>query len=196
MLVVKHHEILVAGFGGQGILFLGRALAVAGMIEGYEVSWYPSYGPEMRGGTANCTVIISEEEIGATISDHPDVCVVMNEPSLHRFAPVVRPGGLLVVNTSLVRAACQRKDIEVLSVPANDLAKLHLDGAEVTNTIILGALLARCPIVREESAQRALAECLRGKRESLYTLNLRALEVGREFVARGGESRAGKRSNE
>uniref|UniRef100_A0A7V4DGA7 2-oxoacid:ferredoxin oxidoreductase subunit gamma n=1 Tax=Candidatus Caldatribacterium californiense TaxID=1454726 RepID=A0A7V4DGA7_9BACT len=182
---MKHHEILIAGFGGQGILFLGRVLAVAGMLEGHEVSWYPSYGPEMRGGTANCTVIISDEEIGATISDRPGVCIVMNEPSFFRFAPTVQPGGLLLVNTSLVRAKCEREDLEVLSVPANDLAKLYLDGAEVTNTIILGALLAWRPIVQRESAERALAECLRGKREKLYTLNLKALEVGWEFVEKG-----------
>lgn len=183
---MKHHEILIAGFGGQGILFLGRTLALAGMFEGYEVSWYPSYGPEMRGGTANCTVIVSEEEIGATVSDHPDICIVMNEPSFHRFVPLVRSKGLLVVNTSLVRARCPREDLEVLSVPANDLAKVHLDEAEVTNTIILGALLARCPVVCRRSAEWALAEALRGKRESLYTLNLKALEVGWEFVAKEG----------
>jgi 2-oxoglutarate ferredoxin oxidoreductase subunit gamma len=182
---VKHHEILIAGFGGQGVLFLGRVLAVAGMFEGYEVSWYPSYGPEMRGGTANCTVIISDEEIGATISDRPGICIVMNEPSFFRFTPTVQSGGLLLVNTSLVRAKCEREDLEVLPVPANDLAKLYLDGAEVTNTIILGALLARCPVVQRESAERALVECLRGKREKLYTLNLKALEVGWEFVAKG-----------
>lgn len=179
---MKHYEILIAGFGGQGILFLGRALAIAGMLEGYEVSWYPSYGPEMRGGTANCTVIISEEEIGATISDHPDICIAMNEPSFHRFTPSVRPGGLLVVNASLVKACCPREDLEVLSVPANDLARVHLDGAEVTNTIVLGALLAKCPVVQRESAEQALAEVLRGKRESLYTLNLKAFEIGWEFV--------------
>lgn len=183
---MKHHEILIAGFGGQGILFLGRTLALAGMLEGYEVSWYPSYGPEMRGGTANCTVIISEEEIGATISDHPDICIVMNEPSLHRFAPCVRPKGLLVVNTSLVRTRCFREDLEVLSVPANDLAKVYLNGAEVTNTIVLGALLAHYPIVRRESAERALAEALRGKREDLCVLNLKALEIGWQFITKGG----------
>lgn len=183
---MKHHEILIAGFGGQGILFLGRTLALAGMFEGYEVSWYPSYGPEMRGGTANCTVIISEEEIGATISDHPDICIVMNEPSFHRFAPSVRSGGLLVVNTSLVRNFWLREDLEVFAVPANDLAKVHLDGAEVTNTIVLGALLARCPVVRRESAEWALAEALRGKKESLYELNLKAFAVGWEFATKGG----------
>ncbi len=183
---MKHHEVLIAGFGGQGILFLGRTLALAGMLEGYEVSWYPSYGPEMRGGTANCTVIISEEEIGATISDHPDICIVMNEPSFHRFVLRVRRGGLLVVNTSLVRARCPREDLEVLPIPANDLAKAHLDGAEVTNTIILGALLAKSPIVCRESVEHALAETLRGKREDLYVLNLKALEVGWAFVAKGG----------
>lgn len=193
---MKHHEILVAGFGGQGILFLGRVLAIAGMFEGYEVSWYPSYGPEMRGGTANCTVIVSEEEIGATISDYPDICIVMNEPSFHRFTPVVRSGGLLVVNASLVRPQCGRKDVEVLSVPANDLARIHLEGAEVVNTIVLGALLARKPIVREENVQKALSECLRGKKAHILTLNFRALEVGREFIEKGAESYACERPNE
>ncbi|MGQ9622624.1 MAG: 2-oxoacid:acceptor oxidoreductase family protein [Candidatus Caldatribacteriaceae bacterium] len=193
---MKHHEILIAGFGGQGVLFLGRALAIAGMFEGYEVSWYPSYGPEMRGGTANCTVIISEEEIGATISDHPDICIVMNEPSFHRFTPVARPGGLLVVNASLVHSSCERKDVEILPVPANDLARVYLEGAEVANTIILGALLTWKPIIREENVQKALSECLRGKKEHILTLNFRALEVGREFIEKGAESYACERPNE
>jgi len=155
-----HHEILIGGFGGQGILFLGRVLATAGMIEGYEVSWFPSYGPEMRGGTASCTVIISEEEIGATVTDHPDICIVMNEPSFNRFSPLVKEGGLLVVNSSLIRENCSRQDIDILEVPANELAGKEVGVAETTNMVILGALIARKPVVSFSAAEKALEKIL------------------------------------
>jgi 2-oxoglutarate ferredoxin oxidoreductase subunit gamma len=191
-----HHEILIGGFGGQGILFLGRVLATAGMIEGYEVSWFPSYGPEMRGGTASCTVIISEEEIGATVTDHPDICIVMNEPSFNRFSPLVKEGGLLVVNSSLIRENCSRQDIDILEVPANELARKEVGVAETTNMVILGALIARKPVVSFSAAEKALEKILTGKKANLLSVNFKALEVGKSFEKKGGVVSVSKRSDE
>jgi 2-oxoglutarate ferredoxin oxidoreductase subunit gamma len=188
---MKHHEILIGGFGGQGILFLGRVLATAGMIDGHEVSWFPSYGPEMRGGTASCTVIISEEQIGATITDYPHICIVMNKPSFLRFAPTVRKGGLLVVNSSLVSGCSAPPGIEVLEVPGNELAGKEVNAPETTNMVILGALLAYTPIVRMESVGEALKSMLQGKKEILLQRNQRALEIGAHFVQKGGKVYAG-----
>lgn len=184
---MKHYEILIGGFGGQGILFLGRVLATAGMIEGYKVSWFPSYGPEMRGGTANCTVIISEEEIGATIADHPHICIVMNVPSFLRFASIVRKEGLLVVNSSLVSGYPPPQELEILEVPANELAGKEVGFPEATNMVILGALLARQPVVSEKSVENALKSILKGKKDSLFQWNIKALKVGRRFVQKGGK---------
>jgi len=176
-----HHEILIGGFGGQGILFLGRVLATAGMLEGHEVSWFPSYGPEMRGGTASCTVIISAEEIGATVTDHPDICIVMNEPSFRRFSPLVKEGGLLVINSSLIRENCSRQDIEILKIPANELAGKETGVAETTNMVILGALIARKPILSFSAVKSALEEILTGKKKNLLSVNFKALQVGKNF---------------
>lgn len=187
---MEHHEILIGGFGGQGILFLGRVLATAGMVEGYEVSWFPSYGPEMRGGTANCTVIISEEKIGATITDHPHVLVAMNTPSFLRFAPLVRQGGLVVVNSSLVSKWSALPGVEILQVPANELAGKEVNVPETTNIVMLGALLAFRPVVRFESVEEALKLILRGKKEVFLQLNLKALQVGKHFVEQGGKVNA------
>src|SRR5512146_1826228 len=116
------HEIIVAGFGGQGVLFVGLVLTHAGMNAGRNVAWFPSYGPEMRGGTANCTVIISEDEVGSPIVSRPSAAIVMNEPSLAKYAPRVKPGGTLVVNSSLVKSRSERTDIRIIEVPANAIA--------------------------------------------------------------------------
>ncbi|MGC8777514.1 MAG: 2-oxoacid:acceptor oxidoreductase family protein [Candidatus Caldatribacteriaceae bacterium] len=188
---MQHHEILIGGFGGQGILFLGRVLATAGMVEGYRVSWFPSYGPEMRGGTASCTVIISDEEIGATITDHPHICIVMNTPSFLRFTPSVRQGGLLVVNSSLVSVNPVPQGIEVLEVPGNELAGKEVNVPETTNMVILGALLSWKPIVKMESAEEALQLILKGRKEALLQANRKALAVGMHFVKKGGKVHAG-----
>ncbi|MCX7667556.1 MAG: 2-oxoacid:acceptor oxidoreductase family protein [Atribacterota bacterium] len=184
---MEHHEILIGGFGGQGILFLGRVLATAGMVEGHEVSWFPSYGPEMRGGTANCTVIISDEKIGATITDHPQVLVAMNTPSFFRFAPLVQQNGLIVINSSLVSECSVSSGVEILEVPANELAGKEVNAPETTNIVMLGALLAFRPVVRFESVEEALKVILKGKKEVFLQLNLKALQVGRHFVEKGGK---------
>ncbi|MEN3185572.1 MAG: 2-oxoacid:acceptor oxidoreductase family protein [Atribacterota bacterium] len=184
---MEHHEILIGGFGGQGILFLGRVLATAGMVEGYEVSWFPSYGPEMRGGTANCTVIISKEKIGATVTDHPHVLVAMNAPSFFRFAPLVRQGGLIVVNSSLISGCSTPEGVETLKIPANELAGKKVNAPETTNIVMLGALLAQKTVVRFESVEESLKLILKGKKEVFLQLNLEALRVGKHFVEQGGK---------
>ena len=179
-----HIETVIAGFGGQGILFLGRVLATAGMIKGYHVSWFPSYGPEMRGGTANCIVILSDLEIGSTISDHPDICVVMNEPSLRRYAPSVRPGGLLVVNSSLITQKFCQAGIEVLEIPANEIAGNEVGDPRTLNMVILGALMGHRFLVGIDSIRQALEEILQGKKKELVDLNIKAFDAGRHYLSR------------
>jgi 2-oxoglutarate ferredoxin oxidoreductase subunit gamma len=119
---MRHEEIIFSGFGGQGALFAGQLLAYTGISEGLYVSWIPSYGPEMRGGTANCTVILSEEEIGAPVVSHPTSAVVLNLPSMEKYEPLIKPNGLLIVNQSLVTITSKRDDLRIITIPAPDLA--------------------------------------------------------------------------
>ncbi|MDK2897713.1 MAG: 2-oxoglutarate ferredoxin oxidoreductase subunit gamma [Candidatus Atribacteria bacterium] len=187
-----HNEIIIGGFGGQGILFLGKVLATAGMLEGYHVSWFPSYGPEMRGGTANCTVIISDQEIGATISDHPHIVVAMNEPSLFRFAPSLKEGGLLLINSSLVEKEYQKEGIEIAKIPANQLAGKVVNNPKTLNMVVLGALIGYRPILPLSQVHRALEECLAGK-EGLIEKNNQALETGWQYACQGGVTHVSQR---
>src|SRR5512133_2324038 len=131
-------EIIIAGFGGQGVLFAGQLLAYAGMDEGKQVTWIPSYGPEMRGGTANCTVIISDDVIGSPLVLHPTAVIAMNRPSLDKYEPMVKPGGVLIINTSMVDRKAVRKDIKVVEVDANAMAE-KLGDKRMSNMVLLGA---------------------------------------------------------
>jgi len=133
-------KIVIAGFGGQGVMFLGKVLAYTGMDSDLELCWIPSYGPEMRGGTANCSVILSDEEIHSPVFDQADAAIVMNMPAYEKFAPRVRPGGVLIVNSSLAEINSHRDDITVVKVPATDLAN-ELGSPKIGNMICLGALL-------------------------------------------------------
>ncbi|NLW17622.1 MAG: 2-oxoacid:ferredoxin oxidoreductase subunit gamma [Firmicutes bacterium] len=144
------HEIILAGFGGQGVMLMGQMLAYAGMTEGKNVSWLPSYGPEMRGGTANCTVVVSDKPVGSPLITRPGILVAMNLPSLDKFEDNVKPGGLLVYNSSLISRPPKRDDIEVLAVPANEIAN-ELGNDRIANMVVLGALLGKKPIVENES---------------------------------------------
>ncbi|MCX6089905.1 MAG: 2-oxoacid:acceptor oxidoreductase family protein [Atribacterota bacterium] len=191
-----HVETVIAGFGGQGILFLGRVLATAGMIGGYHVSWYPSYGPEMRGGTANCTVILSDQEIGSTISDHPDIVVVTNQPALLRFGPLVKEEGLLVINSSLVRGTGHCPTVEVLNVPGNEIAGAMVGDPRTLNMVILGALVAHRPLVWEEDMRLALEEILSGKKRELIEINFQALDAGKKFIRERRDAGVSERPNE
>ncbi|MDP2871323.1 MAG: 2-oxoacid:acceptor oxidoreductase family protein [Bacillota bacterium] len=177
------HELVLAGFGGQGILAMGQLLAYAGMLEEKHVSWLPSYGAEMRGGTANCTVVISDEPVASPVSSRPSIVVAMNDPSLDRFEPTVRPGGLLLINTSLCGRQARRQDVRVLEVPATGIAD-ELGEGRVANMVMLGALLGATGLVGAQSVLESLAKVLPPRRHGLIPLNQRALLRGQEIAAR------------
>jgi 2-oxoglutarate ferredoxin oxidoreductase subunit gamma len=174
---MMHEEIIFAGFGGQGVLFVGQLLAYTALAEDKHVTWIPSYGPEMRGGTANCTIVISEEPIGSPVCKYPSIVVVFNNPSLEKYEPLVRPGGLLVVNESLIVAPPARADIETVLVPATALAS-ELGDVKMANMILLGALLAHRPVVEPETVAQVLVEKLGTRKAHLHTINLDALQRG------------------
>ena len=176
-----HEEVIVSGFGGQGALFAGQLLAYTGMDEGWHVTWIPSYGPEMRGGTAHCTVILSDDDIGSPIIRQPNVCIVMNPPSLDKYEPLITAGGLLVVNSTLVRRRAVRDDIEILYVPANDLAA-ELGNVRMANVILLGAMLGLRELVPIESVKRTLDRHIPERRSHIIAPNKLALERGVEFA--------------
>ena len=170
-------SIIIAGFGGQGVLFAGRLLAYAGMDSGLNVTWIPSYGPEMRGGTAHCTVIISHDPIGSPLVAQPDIAVVLNQPSFSAYEPRVRPNGLLVVNSSLVSTPVTRDDIETVLVPANAIAD-EFGTAKMLNMAALGAMLANRPFLPVEALEKALFAHLPADKAYLFDANRRVLQQG------------------
>jgi 2-oxoglutarate ferredoxin oxidoreductase subunit gamma len=167
-------SIVISGFGGQGVLFAGQLLAYAGMESGQHVTWIPSYGPEMRGGTAHCTVIISDEPIGAPIVSRPEVALVLNRPSFDKYEPLLQVGGLLVVNSSLIAASTAREDIEVVHVAANDIAA-EMGAPQLVNVAMLGGLLSQRPLLPLEAVEQALVGRLKGKKAHLLDVNRRIL---------------------
>ena len=173
-----HQDVMFAGFGGQGIMLIGQMLAYAGMAEGKQVSWLPSYGPEMRGGTAYCTVVVSDEAIGSPVTRNPNAIVVMNRPSLEKFGPTVKKGGLLVVNSSLIPITSGRDDIDELLVPCNELA-MEVGSGKAANMVVLGAFVGRTGVVKIESLEK-LVEKQFAKKEKFIPLNKKALRVGHE----------------
>jgi 2-oxoglutarate ferredoxin oxidoreductase subunit gamma len=173
-------DILIAGFGGQGVLFAGQLMAYAAMDQGFQVTWIPSYGPEMRGGTANCTVIISDEEIGAPIIGRPKTVLAFNRPSLDKYEPLVKPGGLIVVNTSIIDRRVERNDIRVINVPANQIAE-KLGDKRLTNMVMMGALLANLPILTIEAIANGLRTHLPERHKKLIPGNIQALSEGGKF---------------
>lgn len=179
---MRHEEIIFAGFGGQGVLFAGQLLSYAGMAENLYVTWIPSYGPEMRGGTANCTVILSEEEIGAPIIRNPSVAAVFNVPSMRKYAPLVKPGGLLLVNASLVDEPVDRDDIRVLAIPASDIAT-ELGNPRIANMVMLGALIEATGIVTVETVVVQLDEHLSARQRTWLKPNEIALKKGVELAS-------------
>jgi 2-oxoglutarate ferredoxin oxidoreductase subunit gamma len=173
------YEITLAGFGGQGILFLGKMIATAGMLEGKDVSWIPSYGPEMRGGTANCSVVVSDRRIGTPVVSHPNVLVAMNRPSLEKFEPKMQPGGFLLINRTLIEIPHTRADVDVAYVDITGLAG-EVGNPRLANIVALGALIARVPIVGRDAVIEGLKKELSGKKAALLDLNLKALAAGQE----------------
>jgi 2-oxoglutarate ferredoxin oxidoreductase subunit gamma len=174
-------EIIISGFGGQGALFAGQLLSYAAMDQGFHVTWIPSYGPEMRGGKARCTVVIADEEIGSPLVRRPSASIVLNIPSMEAFEPAVRPGGVLVVNSSLVPQKSERTDIRVFYVPASDLAT-ELGNVRLANVICLGALVQAAGVVPLEAVTRALDDHLPERHRKLLGLNKEALHKGAALV--------------
>ncbi|MBI3136964.1 MAG: 2-oxoacid:acceptor oxidoreductase family protein [Sphingobacteriales bacterium] len=178
----KPEELIVAGFGGQGVLSLGMTLAYAGMVENKEISWMPSYGPEMRGGTANCIVIISDNKISSPILSQFDSAIVLNQPSMDKFAPRIKPGGLLLYESGNIFKPSIRTDIDIIGIPATTEA-LKMKNTRTMNMIMLGAYLQLKPVVQNDSILEALAKVLPEKYHHLLPINRQALELG-ETLAR------------
>ena len=179
-----HEQIIISGFGGQGVLFVGQLLTYAGMAEGHHVTWIPSYGPEMRGGTAHCVVIISDDPIGSPIIRTPTIAMVFNPPSMDKYECAVAAGGVLVANSSLVRSRSQRDDITTAYVPATDLAR-ELGSDRMANVVMLGALLEIRAVVQPESIDKTLDEHIPEHRQHLIEPNKRALARGAEYYRSG-----------
>lgn len=173
-------KYIFAGFGGQGVLFVGKVMAQAGMLGKQQVTWIPAYGPEMRGGTANCSVIISNRRIGSPTVGKPDIAFVMNAASYLKFSDSVVPGGTLYVNSSLVPEQPGREDIQIVRVPVNDIAH-EMGEVKVANIVMLGVMQAITPSVPDAVLEKALME-LAGKKPELAELNMRALNAGKEYA--------------
>ncbi|MBM7622785.1 2-oxoacid:acceptor oxidoreductase family protein [Sporohalobacter salinus] len=178
---METEEMILAGFGGQGVMLMGKLLCHAGMKENKEVSWMPSYGPEMRGGTANCTVIISEEMIASPVVSEPSTVIVMNRPSLDKFEPQIKEGGNLFVNTSLIDKEPERDDINIIEVPANEIAD-ELGNNKIANMAMLGAVIEELGLVDLTSIVNALEDKLSKRNRDLLPLNKKALDKGKELV--------------
>lgn len=174
-------RIIISGFGGQGVMLMGKLLAYAGMIEGKKVAWMPSYGPEMRGGTANCTVLISSNEIGSPIVSHPKILIVMNQPSLDKFESNVSEDGLIILNDSLIEREVKRNDVNVIKIPADDIAD-KLGNSRAANMVVLGAYVEQSGIVKMDTIFKALEKALAGRDKKLLELNKEALKQGAELV--------------
>ncbi len=173
-------QILIAGFGGQGILFAGKFLAYKGLTEDKQVSWLPSYGPEMRGGTASCSVIISDEPVGSPIVSKPDILIAMNIPSLDRYEDSVVPGGVIIADSSLITRNVKRTDVEAVEIPATTLASEN-KMPTLANMIITGKLLKILDGFNEESIRAALGKVISAKHADMLEVNLKALQIGSEL---------------
>ncbi len=171
----------MAGFGGQGLLFSGKVLAHAALLEGKELSWLPSYGPEMRGGTCNCSVIVSDDPVGSPIIAHPNILMVMNEPSMDKFEDTVVAGGTIFVDSSLIARKVKRQDVEVVYIPATQMAK-EMNALSLANMIILGAIVAKLNCVKRETIIDSLKHTISARKANLLDLNLKAVEAGLKFI--------------
>jgi 2-oxoglutarate ferredoxin oxidoreductase subunit gamma len=176
-------EIVFSGFGGQGALFAGQILAFAAMDAGKDVTWMPSYGPEMRGGTANCQVIVADEEIGSPLTRTPTAAVILNLPSLDKFEPLVVPGGVMVVNSSLVNRNVNRSDVKSIMIPAQEIAE-EIGNRRLLNMVMLGALLEALPILPPGAIEQALDTHLPERHRKFLKGNIEAIRQGAAF-ARG-----------
>ncbi len=174
-------DVVLAGFGGQGMLLIGKLLSLAAMSEGKEVSWVPSYGPEMRGGTANVQVTIADEPIGSPVTSTPAAAAVMNQPSLEKFGPAIVPGGALIINSSLVKMRYERDDIQIMYLPANDLAN-RIGATRSPNVVVFGAYVALLGLVSPESAREQLEHQF-SRKPKVVAINLDAFQLGYDAAA-------------
>lgn len=174
-------EAIFAGFGGQGVMLIGQLVAYSGMHAGLNVSWFPSYGPEMRGGTANCSTVLSDGVVGSPIVSQPDALVAMNRPSLEKFQKAVKPGGVIVYNASLINIKPDRSDVRVIAVPANDIAA-ELGSDKIANMVALGALIQATGAVTLDDIMASLKKVLPEHRHNLLPLNEQALKRGMELA--------------
>lgn len=173
-------QILIAGFGGQGILFAGKFLAIEGLMEQKEVSWLPSYGPEMRGGTANCSVILSDSPVGSPIVTNPDILLVMNLPSYDKFEKATVPGGKVFVDSSLIDRKAERADVDTYYIPATQLA--HDNGMDgLANIILIGKMVRETGVIPYENIPAAMTEVVPPRKKDLYELNLKAIDLGYHY---------------
>ena len=179
---MKTTQTLIAGFGGQGILFAGKFLAYKGLLEELQVSWLPSYGPEMRGGTANCSVVLSEDPVGSPIITEPDVLIAMNLPSLQKYVNAVVPGGQIYVDSTLIAEKVERTDVDVFYIPATQMAK-EAGIATLANMIIVGHLLENNPELSFAGAEDTVKKLVPAHKATLVDLNLKALQMGKEYQA-------------
>jgi len=179
---MKTTQILIAGFGGQGILFAGKFLAYKGLLEELQVSWLPSYGPEMRGGTANCNVILSDTPVGSPIVTTPDVLIAMNLPSLQKYVDTVAPGGQIYLDSSLIDVKVERNDVDVFYIPASQMARDN-GIATLANMIIIGALLENHSELSFAGVDTVVEKLVPAKKAALVELNKKALSLGREYKA-------------
>ena len=177
---MKTTQILIAGFGGQGILFAGKFLAYKGLLEDLQVSWLPSYGPEMRGGTANCNVILSEEPVGSPIVTSPDVLIAMNLPSLQKYVDAVVPGGQIYVDSTLIAEKVERTDVEVYYIPATAMAN-EAGVPTLANMVMMGHVLQHNPQLTFEGTEVTVQKLVPTKKAELVGLNMKALEAGRDY---------------
>ncbi len=176
-----NEKIIMAGFGGQGIMLIGQLITYAGMYEDKEVSWLPSYGPEMRGGTANCSVVVSDKPISSPIITKATSAIIMNNPSLEKFEPQVEVGGDLYINSSLVDMDTTRDDINIFKIPANEIAE-RLGNPKGANMVILGAYLGRHPIVDLETIRKVLDKTMTGSKAKFVPINIEAIKEGMALV--------------
>lgn len=176
------HEIIISGFGGQGVMALGKTLAEAGMKEGLSVSWLPSYGPEMRGGTANCSVVLSEEEIISPMVQNPTELIAMNKPSLIKFEPLMASGGVLLVNSSIIEIKAARTDVSAFYIPCQEIAD-ELGNRKTANMVMLGAYIEATKLLKFSTIQEMLAHLFSGPKAALVELNVEALRRGANCVS-------------
>ncbi len=177
---MKTTQILIAGFGGQGVLFAGKFLAYKGLVQEKQVSWLPSYGPEMRGGTANCSIILSDTPVGSPIITSPDVLVAMNLPSLQKFVDAVVPGGQIFIDSTLIEAKVERSDVEVFYIPATQMAK-DMGFGNLANMILMGKVLKESGAAAFDGNKETLETFIPAKKAGLIEVNCKALQAGYDF---------------